>query len=367
MWLRALELQNFRNIETVALELNAGFNFFFGLNGAGKTAILEGVHLLGRGRSFRTQQIHELIQTGKDGLVVRAVADDEHVGSQRLVFSRLRNGTTEIRINGEPGRRMSQVAILMPMEVMTPSMVELVFGGPVWRRQWLDWGVFHVKHDYLVLLRRYSATVRQRNACLKSVGLGKRRVSDLEPWNFEVARLGEMVTEARLEHLDGIRDAVVGCLRILSAELAVDIVYRRGWSESAALANVLGESLQREVKSGMTMAGPHRADVEFRINGQLCSASLSRGQAKLLASALMLAQADHVRLSSRRSGMFLIDDIGAELDERHRRRFFEALVDRGMQVLATSVEPPNQDILGHCAEHALFHVERGRVIGTRKD
>jgi DNA replication and repair protein RecF len=361
VWLRRLELQNFRNIGSAALDLSAGFNFFHGLNGAGKTAVLEAVHVIGRGRSFRTQHLQDVIQRGHDRLIVRAVVEDEHVGLQRLAIGRSRAGETEIRINGEPGRRMSQMAALMPMEVVTPDLVELVFGGPAVRRQWLDWGVFHVEHDYMSLLRRYSAAVRQRNAGLKSIVAGKLPLKALEPWTAEVALLGEHVTSARVAHLDGIRAIVADVVSRLSEDLEIEISYRRGWSDEIALANVLGEQTGRELKLGSTLAGPHRADVELRTRGQLCSMTLSRGQAKVLASALMLAQADHVRRSASRSGLFLIDDIGAELDERHRNRFFEALIERGIQVLATSVDPPDGEVRARCADHAMFHVEHGVI------
>ena len=169
MWLRRLEVERFRNIEATALDLSPGFNFFYGENGAGKTALLEAVHVLARGRSFRTQQNNELIQVGGDALVIRATAEDEHRGRQALALMRSRSGKTELRINGESGRRMSQAATLLPLEVMVPTMVDLVFGGPALRRQWLDWGVFHVKPQFLALLRRYVSSLRQRNACLKGM------------------------------------------------------------------------------------------------------------------------------------------------------------------------------------------------------
>lgn len=361
MWLRRLELQSFRNIEKLGIELSPGFNFFFGANGAGKTAILEAVHVLARGRSFRTAHINDLIRMGEERLVIRALGEDEHVGSQRLVLVRNRGGGTELRINGESGRRMSQVSVLFPMEVMTPSMVELVFGGPALRREWLDWGVFHVKHDYLAVLRRYVVALRQRNASLKAITMGRMKPPELESWTQEVARLGNLVDQARREHLEDMRPRVSACLGALSSGFEVDITYRQGWPEGQELENVLGENVSREVKSGATGSGPHRGDVELRIDGQLCSGTLSRGQAKVLASALMLAQADAMRANGRRTGLFLIDDIGAELDIRHRRRLFQALVERDCQVLATSVEVPEAEVLEQCHTHALFHVEQGKV------
>lgn len=362
MWLRRLELEYFRNISGASMDLCPGFNFFYGMNGAGKTAILEAAHVLARGRSFRTQHANDLIQLGANAMVIRADADDEHLGIQRLVFGRARGGGTEVRVNGTAGRRMSQISMLIPMEVMVPSMVDLVFGGPGGRREWLDWGVFHVKHEYLEILRRYVSALRQRNAGLKAIAAGRLRLEDLEPWTAEIVRLGLLVTQARVDHLQDMRTRVENSLALLNGTLEVEICYRQGWPEGQDLANVLGESRQREVKSGITGAGPHRADMELRIHDQLCSVTLSRGQAKVLASALMIAQADLVGASGNRAALFLIDDIGAELDADHRQSLFRALLDRGCQVLATSVEAPEPQFLEECRSRAVFHVEHGRVV-----
>jgi len=362
VWLRQLELESFRNISCGAIELCPRFNFFFGSNGAGKTAILEAVTVLARARSFRTQQVSEVIQDGRDGLVVRGTVHDELRGTQRLVLARSRSGSTELRINGQSARRMSQAAALLPLEVLDPSTVELVFGGPGWRRQWLDWGVFHVKQDYLLLMRRYSAALRQRNACLKAIGLGRQPVRALEPWTEEVAKLGEEVTVLREGHVHALRKPLRACMTALSDGLAVELNYRKGWPEGPSLMKFLSEAVPREVKLGVTSAGPHRADVEFRDQGMLCSVKFSRGQAKVLASALLLAQSDLTQQLAHRNSLFLIDDIGAELDEVHRERLFAALVERQTQVLATAVEAPSASILERCHEHRLFHVKQGSIF-----
>ena len=361
MWLRRLEVERFRNIEATALDLSPGFNFFYGENGAGKTALLEAVHVLARGRSFRTQQNNELIQVGGDALVIRATAEDEHRGRQALALMRSRSGKTELRINGESGRRMSQAATLLPLEVMVPTMVDLVFGGPALRRQWLDWGVFHVKPQFLALLRRYVASLRQRNACLKGIASGTMKPADLPAWTQELATLGLAVDELRRAHLDILRPIIARTLETLSLGLDVGLSYRQGWPEGGDLEKLLSESVPREVKSGATMLGPHRADVEFRVHGIAGAGTLSRGQAKILASALMLAQAEVARALAKRASLFLIDDIGAELDDKHRRELFGSLVQLGCQVLATSVQPPDEQILADCRDYAMFHVEHGKV------
>jgi len=356
-----LELLDCRNIEHCVLDLSSNFNFLHGSNGAGKTAVLEAVHILARGRSFRSKQLQDVIRVGRDRMVIRATVLDEHLGTQRLALARQRDSSMEMRINGEPCARLSQVSALLPLEVMTPDLVELVFGSPTVRRQWLDWGVFHVKPEFLGVTRRFNACLRQRNACLKSVGTGRLKESALDSWDAELSRLGGRIDELRQAHFDGIEGLILGCLGELGADFGVTMSHRRGWDADYDLSEALNRARARDLKLGVTSVGPHRADVEFRTRGQPSAATLSRGQAKVLASALLLAQADHIRRSARRIGVFLIDDIGAELDARHRRSFFQALVARGVQVLATSVERPDAVVLHDCDGSASFHVEQGRI------
>ena len=361
MWFRRLEIHDLRNLEDVGFDLEPGLNYFFGANGAGKTAILEAVHLLARGRSFRGPQPADLIRRGQSGATVHAVVDDEHRGQQSLGVSRARAGRAELRINGQPGRRLSQAAELLPLQVMVPSLSDLVFGAPSERRQWLDWGLFHVEHNYLRTLRDYLHAVRQRNAALKAAAAGGLGLAELEAWTAEMARTGEAVSQSREAYLRDLAPEVTDVLQELAPEVELDLSYRRGWPAGQTLRKVLGESVPREVKLGASQSGPHRADVDLRASGSPAGASLSRGQGKSVASALMLAQARLLRRTARRSSVFLIDDIGAELDLPHAERFFRLLGGLGAQILATSSSGPGALAGLPDVEPALFHVEHGQV------
>lgn len=343
------------------MDLVPGLNYLFGDNGAGKTAVLEALHLLARGRSFRGRQMGELVRRGAEDLLVHAVVEDELRGRQSLGLGRRRQGRSELRVNGDPGRKLSEVAGMLPLQVMVPSLSDLVFGGPSERRQWLDWGVFHVEHHYLRVLREYLQAVRQRNAALRSVAAGNLDEAALAPWNEEVARHGEEVDAYRRRYLDAFEPVALRALAHLAPELELRMSYRRGWQDGAPLRKVLGESAPAEVKWGATRSGPHRADVDLRVGGLAAATSLSRGQGKSLASALMLAQAEMLRDQAQRSSVFLIDDIGAELDLPHSHRFFRELSALGAQVVATSTAPVQA--LGELprVQTAVFHVEHGQV------
>tara|TARA_Y100001933_G_scaffold177877_1_gene176343 strand:+ start:6998 stop:8098 length:1101 start_codon:yes stop_codon:yes gene_type:complete len=358
---RQLDILNLRNLRQVSIQPSSGINYLFGGNGAGKTAVLEAVHLLARGRSFRSGQVSELVRAGEDHLTVRAAIEDEHRGEQRVALLRGRGGRGELRINGEPGRRVSQAAVLMPVQVLGPLLSDLVFGGPGVRRQWLDWGVFHVEPGYLDTLRSYLQAVRQRNAALKRSGGSSGGAGSVEAFSESVATLGEDVSRARRGYLVELEVVLARALAAMAPEMTLEIGYRQGWPDEESLLKTLGDWRRREVKSGSTQFGPHRADLELRVAGQVAGGTVSRGQGKILASAMMLAQAELLQRRGRRSTAFLIDDIGAELDSAHTQRFFQALKAVGSQIFATSNDPPGwiREVAG--TDIRVFHVEQGSV------
>ncbi len=357
MRITRLEITCFRNLSRVAMDLGPGLNTFYGDNGAGKTALLEAVHLLCRGRSFRTQQSRGVIQHGAEQLVVRAVIREALSGARTtLAVSKNQRARTELRLNGQAERRLSRIARITPIQVMLPDIAELVFGAPSRRRSWLDWGVFHVKPDYLPLLRRYLRAVRQRNALIRD---GADRAL-IDPWSQEAAELGVAVSREREAYLRRLDPYFQNVLDDLAPELTVELVYRQGWPREQALHKVLGESGPREVKYSSTPWGPHRADVLLGVEAGTAAAVLSRGQGKMVASALQIAQAALLADQEQRTSVFLIDDAGAELDAAHNRRFFDVLDRVGGQVLATTTRDPGAP--GSGVEGAVtFHVKHGTV------
>ena len=369
-----LAIDHFRNLSEVEFELAPGLNTFHGDNGAGKTALLEAVHLLCRGRSFRTQKSQSLIQEGADRLMVRARFKDEIVGSASLAISKDRRSRTELKLNGASERRLSEVARLTPLQVMLPDIADLVFAGPAGRRSWLDWGAFHVKPGYLERLRAYLRAIKQRNALIREgADVALRR-----PWDEKAAELGDAVTGDRRAYLCELNPHLVFMLGQLAPELQPDLEvrYQQGWPLDESLDKLLGEPRSREVKYGTTLWGPHRADVQLRLRGSTAANVLSRGQGKLVASAMRISQAALLSEKDRRSTVFLIDDAGAELDVTHNERFFGLLRQVGSQVLATTTRNPQTDgpmarlteqhhvaELTTAAEIRVFHVKHGSVRG----
>ena len=385
MIVERLRLANVRNIESASLELGRGVNLLVGANGAGKTAVLEAVHLLLRRRSFRTSRAREVIRRGAPHMGVSLEGVDSVQGDLRVSTVHDTSGKVELRRNGERVRQASAVAALLPVQLMLPDLPDLVFGGPAGRRQWLDWGAFHVKQSYADVQRDYSRALRQRNAALRAMAGQGTGDSALEAWTDQVAELGERLSETRREYLAEVTAPVAECLQRLAPELEVTFRLQRGWS-GENLASDLVAGLARDVKSGVTHVGPHRADVRVLFEGQTAASVLSRGQGKVLASALRIGQAldlgrrgdgpegdasdgvtDSVTRATRegRQTLFLVDDMGAELDEMHGERFFDLLSDIGCQILATTVRPDSWFPGVAEGGATMFHVEQGRISSAR--
>ncbi len=357
MIIRDLEVSHFRNLTSVSLSLNRQFNYLFGANGAGKTTVLEAVHLLARGRSFRGRRIAPIIQNGARSLLVRAELEN----GRSLGLSRDRSGKTELHVDRAEARRLSDAAALLPVHLILPDVSQLIFGGPGDRRQCADWGMFHVKPGYLPALRDYLSAVRQRNAVLKSWDAAGSAAA-IEVWTDTVCREAKSVDGYRREYVAELIPHFQAALSGLEADVPIELAYKNGWG-SDELAKVLGDSLDNDVKLGSTGAGPHRADWSLKIADRDAGATLSRGQGKLVAVALILAQARLLKDCTGQRSVFLIDDLGAELDSAHGSRMLTLLRSSGCQVISTSTRPPSEEFeaLFGRENTAMFHVKQGQI------
>ena len=362
MILERFEAENVRNIAAARVDLCAGLNVLSGSNGAGKTALLEAVHLMIRGRSFRTRSIESMIRHGSEALTVRASIRSLSRGETKVGLVKDRKKNTQLHRNGVAVTNASEVAALLPVQVLLPDLADLVFGSPATRRQWLDWGAFHVKHEYLGMLRDYLRAIRQRNTALKA---GDREAVEL--WGEQAGELGERVADARQQYADMINKHFTVTLSTLSPGLNVSLRHEPGW-RGESLVNEMRLHAPRDVKLGSTQAGPHRGDVRIEIvptskhtMSQPAAQVLSRGQGKVVASAMQLVQAQHLSSTMETSSLFLIDDAGAELDGEHRDRFFGMLRDHDYQILATTTDSDWLSAGYHGVNRALFHVEHGHI------
>ncbi|MCY4342794.1 MAG: DNA replication and repair protein RecF [Gammaproteobacteria bacterium] len=359
--MRRLEIDHLRNLAAVRLQLGSHFNCLVGPNGAGKTSVLEAAYLLTRGRSFRGHAVSPVVADGQDGLVVRAELDT----GRSLGVARSRRGKSVLHIDQQPTRRLSEAAALLPLNLLLPDVSELVFGAPGERRRYLDGGLFHVEPAYLMALKDFQGANRQRNALLRTWG-DRDSGQQMDVWTEAFCRHAERVDGFRTDYVEELRPWVAALLQELAVPFEVELTYRNGWGEES-LDKLLGATLAKDVKSGMTGAGPHRAELSLGVAGTSARNKLSRGQGKLLATALIVAQARLLQAQTQRRSLFLIDELGAEMDSAHLARLVAVLDSATCQVIATSTRLPGEEF-GNLASDGgltLFHVEQGQVRSSQ--
>lgn len=291
---------------------------------------------------------------------VGAEIEDEQRGELQVRLVKPASGASQLSINAHAERRASEVARLMPIQVMLPDGSALVLAGPEERRRFLDWGTFHVEPGYIDVLRDYQRTLQQRNAALRGTRDRVTDVGAVDIWTAGLAELGTAVDGFRQRYLARLAPVVQRQLKAMAPDVEVNLHYLSGWPEDRSFAESLRESWSRDVKSAVTNRGPHRADLRLDIDSERASATVSRGQAKVIASAMRLAQAEVTAEFGKRRSVFLIDDIGAELDEAHNERFFVALDALGCQVFATATVVPRKPVTFGGDRVRVFHVERGQ-------
>jgi DNA replication and repair protein RecF len=353
--LTELTVQNVRCIEHAELALHPGRNLIWGSNGSGKTSLLEAMFLLGRGRSFRTRNSERLIRHGEERLVAFGRSDagpeDDQGLAHAIGIEVHRREGTKARIDAGRVDSLADLSRVFPVQVIDPGIHKLIEEGSRRRRRWLDWVVFHVEPQFGSWWVRYARAARQRNAALRQQG------ASTGPWDPEVVTLGEKISEARRVVLDQL----VPHWREVSSGLHCpvgELQYFRGWAAHHTLAEALEGSRIRDEAKGLTQVGPHRADLLIRVAGKPAREVLSRGQQKLMAVALTLAQLRLLKAVSGTTPALLLDDPAAELDSEHLAHFADQIAFLGGQLVITSLQ---LETLAFGAPDRVFHVERGRV------
>lgn len=347
MSLATLRIRDLRCLAEAELSFGPHLNLIHGSNGSGKTSILEAAFLVGRGRSFRSRHTETLIRRGSEALQVFAqTVDPPH----RIGFEYRREQSYSARVDGSDVGGLAELPRALFVEAIDPEVHRLVEGAPGERRRWLDWGVFHVEPQFLDSWQRFSRALRQRNAALKSG-------EDPRPWEGELASQGEAVARARGLWFDQLKPLLTDAIQRL-AQLEVELSYYRGWSAERSLSEALEQSLDRDSERGSTLSGPQRADVLLRVAGKAAKESLSRGQQKLVAAAMVLALLRRLKEEGAPTATLLLDDPAAELDAARLGDLVAMVQSLECQLIITTLEA-NRAPFGR--PERMFHVEQGRV------
>ncbi len=366
-----LSLTNFRSYRQLDLELGPGLTAIVGGNAAGKSNLLEALYLLAIGKSHRAPAERDLVAweaarsggyaivaatlAGRDGPVVVRVGLD--CGGGLSVVKR-------VRINGAP-KRASDLVGVMSAALFSAEDIDLVFGSPSGRRRYLDVLLSQVSRRYLQALSRYQRVLTQRNALLRSMREESRNDDELLLWDEALSAEGAVVLAERRASMDslcGLITAAFGrlCGEGLTAGYASTVPCSADDALAPAMQRALRAARRQERALGVTVVGPHRDDLRLLLDGVELARHASRGQARLAALALRLAEG---RLLAERRGdppLLLLDDVLSELDERRRAYVLEEAL-AYPQAIITSADAQTLPA-GQVAQARRLRIAEGAVF-----
>lgn len=356
MPLTRLVIQQFRNIKACDISLSSGFNFLIGVNGSGKTSVLEAIYLLGHGRSFKSSLTGRVIQNECSELFVhgRFLTSDQF--ELPIGINKQRDGSTEVKIGGQSGQKLAQLAQVLPLQLIHPEGFDLLTDGPKQRRAFIDWGVFHSEPAFYDAWGRFKRLNKQRNALLKTA----TSYRELSYWDQEMALLAENIDRWRNAYVEQMRVVAEELCRTFLPEFDITLKYYRGWEKETPYQQILEKNFERDQQLGYTFSGPNKADLKIKVNGTPVEDVLSRGQLKLMVCALRVAQGQHLTELTGKQCVYLIDDFASELDSQRRKRLADCLKATEAQVFVSSITQ-NQVADMIDANSKMFHVEHGTI------
>ncbi|MFA7095774.1 MAG: DNA replication/repair protein RecF [Gammaproteobacteria bacterium] len=351
-----LKITDVRNLQAVEIRPSPSLNVIWGANASGKTSVLEAIHVLGRGRSFRAGKLEHLVRHGQERLQVFGTVMEGPEGPEIPIGVERGKDGFRARIAGRDVRTAAELSERLPLMVVSPDSQALLEEGPTIRRQFLDWGVFHVEPRFWDVWVRYDRALRQRNALLRARG----RNAAIDAWDGELIRCATQIDHFRSAYIEEYCAVLPQFSDALAALGDVVVDYQRGWPAEEPYEDMLKRNRTRDRELQHTHLGPHRADLRVRVGKTLARDLLSRGQQKVLVVALRMAQVAVLRNRTGRGCTVLLDDLAAELDADHREKLLLLLRDLGVQAFVTAVER-NAVTASWWDTQKMFHVEHGRL------
>lgn len=352
MSLSYIKISNFRNLSSVKIDLHEKCNLFYGMNGSGKTSLLEAIYFLGMGRSFRNRLLSRIIQYDVDKFSVFGEINNNE-GIITIGIERSENDG-EIKIGGEKVSSCSELAKLLPLQLINYNGYKLLEHSR-FRRRFIDWGLFHVEHQFLLLWKKLNRLIKQRNAALNS-----QSISNIAIWDDELVQVSLDIHILREQYINQLIPIINDLIQQFFEILNIEIKYYRGWNADCDLSEILSKNIDKDRNNGFTQFGAHKADLSFKANNISVHDSLSRGQQKVLFCIISLAQGVLFEKLTGKKCIYLIDDFVAELDNDKKEKFASLLIKLNSQIFVTGLN--NAELINFFPINLkMFHVERGTI------
>lgn len=362
-----IRLINFRNYKSLNLELNKKVNLFIGKNAQGKTNLLESIYMFAMGNSFRTNRDREIINFDKNEAYVAAKI---YTGKfQKFIEIKMeRDKPKRIRINKIELKNLRELHSGLNVVVFSPDDLRLVKEGPGERRSFLDLSVSQIRPVYKHNINRYNKILFQRNNLLKSKKTKSDIINLLDVFDLQLAKVGTEIIIARNEFirkLSKISNKIHHNLTLGKENIELNYISNVDFNhqDKRIIENDFLEKLKantnRELIIGTTEIGPHRDDIEIKINGIDARAFASQGQQRTIVLSIKLSEVEIIRIDKGSYPVLLLDDVFSELDEERRKYLIKSFND--MQTIITSTDIIDLKEMTKI-DKSIFYIESGKII-----
>ena len=353
----SIKLEKFRNYKVLKLKFDKGTNIFYGDNAQGKTNILESVYLCGTTKSHKGSKDREVIQFEEEESHIRMKVI--RGGSPVKIDMHLkRNKPKGIAVNGVPIHKASELLGIANFVFFSPEDLNIIKNGPSERRRFIDMELCQLNKVYLYHLSNYNKVVIQRNKLLKELSFRPDLVDTLDIWDMQMVEYGEKVIAERREFLKSVNDIVRNIHLHLSGEKEIlEVEYEENVS-AEEFEKELKKSRSRDIKMKMSLTGPHRDDICFKIKGADIRKYGSQGQQRTAALSLKLSEIELVKQQTGDTPILLLDDVLSELDSNRQRYLLDSIGNIQTLITCTGLE----DFVENRFDiNRVFHVVDGHV------
>ena len=337
MIIQSLELENFRNYETLSMQFDSGTNILYGDNAQGKTNILEAVYLSATTKSHKGSKDKDMINfTSQEAHIRTYVIKD---GLENRVDMHLRkNKSKGIAINGQKIKKAADLLGLLNVVFFSPEDLSIIKNGPSERRRFVDMELCQLDHVYLHNLNHYNKSVNQRNRLLKDLYTNPSLKDTLFVWDSQLVSFGQKLIEQRMCFISQLNEIIYEIHQKLSGgKEELKIVYEPDVS-AELFEEKLQKSQERDIRLKQTSVGPHRDDFSFLVGKVDIRKFGSQGQQRTAALSLKLAEIELVKKITKDVPLLLLDDVLSELDSSRQNYLLNSIGDIQTIITCTGLE-----------------------------
>ena len=358
MYVKSLDLLNFRNYEKLSLTLDPGINIFYGANAQGKTNILEAVYLAGTSKSHRGTRDRDMIRMGESEAHIRMHVD-KNDSDYRIDMHLRKNKSKGIAIGGVPIRRAGELFGIVNIVFFSPEDLNIIKNGPSERRRLVDRILCEIDRIYMSDLTQYGKCLNQRNRLLHDLYFNPSLESELPVWDEQLVNYGCRIIAKREEFVRMLEDIASEIHTELTGEKEkLTLIYEPNVTvEEFADKVARSRDADRKIKS--TTVGPHRDDVCIKVNDMDLRLYGSQGQQRTTAISLKLSEIRIIEERIRNKPVLLLDDVLSELD-RDRQNYLLGNI-RDIQTLITCTGL-DEFVQNRFEADRTFRVVSGRII-----